>query len=51
MAAAPIYDLRTRGKVHPAYFWGFGAILLGVALIRPIAFSPPLLALTHYLAG
>jgi hypothetical protein len=51
VAAALIYDLRTRGKVHPAYLWGFGAILLGVALIRPIAFSPPLLALTKHLAG
>jgi len=51
MAAALIYDLRTRGRVHPAYYWGFGAIVLGLALIRPIAFSPPLLALTHHLAG
>jgi len=51
MAAALIYDLATRGKVHPAYYWGFGAIVLGVSLIRPIAFSPPLLALTHHLTG
>jgi hypothetical protein len=51
MAAALIYDLRTRGKVHPAYGWGFGAITLSVALMRPIAFTPPMLALTHYLMG
>ncbi|TPG21099.1 hypothetical protein EAH87_07145 [Sphingomonas koreensis] len=51
MAAAVIYDLRMRGKVHRAYYWGFGAILLGLVLIRPIAFSPPLLALTHYLTA
>lgn len=50
-AAALIYDLRTRGRIHPAYYWGFGAILLGVVLTRPIAFSPPLLALTHYLTA
>jgi len=50
-AAALIYDLRTRGKVHPAYYWGFGAIVLGLVLIRPIAFSPPLLAVTHYLTA
>jgi hypothetical protein len=49
MAAALIYDLVTRGRVHPAYYWGFGAIILGVTLIRPIAFSAPLLALTHRL--
>lgn len=51
MAAALIYDVRTRGKVHPAYAWGFGAIVLGLVLIRPIAFSPPLLALTRTLTG
>jgi len=51
IAAAVIYDLRTRGKVHPAYLWGFGAITLSVALMRPIAFSPPMLSLTQYLTG
>jgi len=51
VAVAMIYDLRTRGKVHPAYFWGFGAITVSVALMRPIAFSPPMLSLTHYLMG
>jgi hypothetical protein len=51
MSAAVIYDLATRGKVHPAYVWGFGAITLGVALIRPIAFTPPMLALTAKLMG
>ena len=51
MAAALIYDLRTRGKVHPAYYWGFGAITLAVALMRLIAFSAPMLALTNYLTS
>ena len=51
MAAAAIYDVRTRGRVHPAYAWGFGAITLGTALMRPLAFSPPMLALTKYLTG
>lgn len=45
------FDLATRGRVHPAYGWGFGAITLGVALMRPIAFTPPMLALTSYLTG
>ena len=49
MAAAAIYDLRTRGRVHPAYTWGFGAITLGTALMRPLAFTPPMLALTAWL--
>ena len=51
IAAAMIYDLRNRGRVHPAYFLGFGAITLSVALMRPIAFSPPMLSLTQYLTG
>jgi len=50
-AAAAIYDWRTRGKVHPAYIWGFGAITLAFALMRPIAYSPPAMALTDYLLG
>jgi len=51
ISVAVAYDLRTRGKIHPAYFWGFGAITLAVALMRPIAFTPPMLHLTHYLMG
>lgn len=51
MAASLIYDIATRGKVHPAYYWGFGVITLSVALIRPLAFTAPMLALTRYLAG
>lgn len=50
-AAAMIYDVITRGKVHPAYLWGLGTITLAVALMRPVAFSPPMLALTQYLTG
>jgi hypothetical protein len=51
IAVAMTYDLVTRGKVHPAYYWGFGAITLSVALMRPLAFSPPMLALTAALSG
>jgi len=51
MSAAVIYDLATRGRIHPAYGWGFGAITLGTALMRPLAFTPPMLALTAALTG
>lgn len=51
VAVAMIYDVATRGKVHPAYIWGFGTITLAVALMRPLAFSPPMLALTKALTG
>ena len=51
IGAAVIYDLRTRGKIHHAYYWGFGTITLGTAVARPLAFTAPMLALTQYLAG
>ena len=51
VGVAMTYDLITRGKVHPAYFWGFGTITVAVALIRPLAFSPPMLSLTAALTG
>ena len=50
-AVAMAHDLITRGKVHPAYLWGFGTITLATALMRPLAFTPPVLALTGMLAG
>jgi len=50
-SAALIYDLVARGKIHPAYYWGLGTITLAVALMRPLAFSPPMLALTAALTG
>ncbi len=51
VGAAALYDLRTRGRIHHAYYWGFGTITLGAAIVRPLAFTPPMLALTRYLAG
>ncbi|MEO9130521.1 MAG: hypothetical protein ABI240_04870 [Sphingomonas sp.] len=50
-SVAMVYDLVTRGRVHPAYVWGFGTITLSVALMRPLAFTPPMLALTAWLMG
>jgi hypothetical protein len=51
VSVAMIYDLVTRGRVHPAYYWGFGTITLAVALMRPLAFTAPMLALTAKLTG
>lgn len=51
IGVAVTYDLVMRGKVHPAYFWGFGAITLATALMRPLAFTPPMLAITAALTG
>lgn len=35
VAAAMVHDWRSRGRVHPAYWWGFGA-LMTVQLSRPL---------------
>lgn len=51
MGVAMTYDAVTRNRIHPAYFWGFGVITIGVAVMRPLAFSPPMLALTAYLTA
>ena len=45
--AGPTMDLVTLRRVHRAYWWGVPAILLSMALIGPLAFSPPGLALLH----
>jgi uncharacterized membrane protein YozB (DUF420 family) len=39
--AGPVVDLIVRRKIHRAYFWGVATILLSMAVIPPIAFSPP----------
>lgn len=38
--AGMFYDLRMRGRVHPAYFWGFGTLLGLLLLADLIAYSP-----------
>lgn len=38
--AGVLWDLRTRGRVHPAWWWGIGAILLARGLTNLIAYSP-----------
>lgn len=35
VVAAMIHDWRSRGRVHPAYWWGFGA-LAAVQTLRPV---------------
>jgi hypothetical protein len=49
IVAAMIYDKRTRGSVHPAY-WVAGGVLLFSQLIRvPLSTSDAWLAFTHWL--
>jgi uncharacterized membrane protein YozB (DUF420 family) len=38
--AGPVFDLIVRRRVHRAYYWGVGVILLSEIAIGPIGFSP-----------
>lgn len=38
--AGVLWDLRTRGRVHPAWWWGIGTILVVRGLCNLIAYSP-----------
>lgn len=49
--AGPVMDLIVRKRIHPAYYWGVGVILLSIALIGPVSFSPPNQALLKMLTG
>lgn len=48
---AMLFDKRTRGRVHPAYFWGAGTLVAWVSLSFVLASTPPVMALTKSLGG
>jgi hypothetical protein len=45
------YDLKSRGRVHPAYWWGAGVLVITQVLVGPLGFSPPVLRLVADLAA
>jgi hypothetical protein len=49
--AAVWRDLSTRGRVHPAYFWGIAGSVAAVALFKPIGALPFVTELAARLAG
>jgi uncharacterized membrane protein YozB (DUF420 family) len=49
--AGPVADLVVSRRIHPAYLWGVGAILLSEVLTGPLAFAPPTAAVLHWLQG
>jgi len=49
--AGMLFDRRTRGSVHPAYYWGAGALVVWVSLSFATANLPPVIALAKSLAG
>lgn len=51
IAAGIAFDLTTWRRVHPAYWWGIGAMALVELLIVPVGFSPPVVRFATRLAG
>jgi hypothetical protein len=49
--AGMIFDLRLRGRIHPAYYWGGGVLVVTNVLVGPLGFSPPVLRLVERLAA
>lgn len=49
--AGPAADLAVARRIHPAYLWGLGAILLTIAAPLALGFSPPVLAAARAIAG
>ncbi len=49
--AGMIFDLRLRGKIHPAYYWGGGVLVVTNVLIGPLGFSTLVLRLVERLAA
>ncbi len=45
------YDLVSRRRVHPAYFWGVGGSIVAVALMKPVSMLPFVVALADKLVG
>ncbi len=45
--AGPAVDLATRRRVHPAYYWGVGAIFLEQMVVDVLAPSPVAVAMLH----
>ena len=49
--AGMTYDLRLHGRIHPAYYWGGGVLVVANGLVGPLGFSPPVLRLVERLAA
>ncbi len=46
-----VFDWRTRGRVHPAYVWGLGAMVAMAALIELVARIPAFVAFGARITG
>jgi hypothetical protein len=51
VVVAMLFDWANRGRIHAAYFWGAGALLLMVAAVELLAVISPFAALAGKIAG
>jgi hypothetical protein len=51
IAVGMVFDLVTRKRIHPAYLWGFGALVMMAAMIEIISSLPPFITLAYRIAG
>lgn len=51
VAVGMVYDLVTRKRVHSAYLWGIGALVVMAALIEVLARIPAFVELANRIAG
>ena len=51
LLAGPVADLAVRRRIHPAYYWAVGAVVIMQIVIGPLAFAPPTQALVHAIQG
>ncbi len=49
--AGMAYDVKRRGRVHPAYWWGASVLIVTQVLVGPIGFSAPVLRVVEQLAA
>jgi hypothetical protein len=46
-----VFDKRTRGSVHPAWLWGWGALVAWIGVTFALAWTAPVLSLTRSLGA
>jgi hypothetical protein len=51
LVAGIVHDVATRGRVHPAWWWGAATLTLVQLLVGPLGFSPPVVGFARSLAG
>jgi hypothetical protein len=51
IAVAMLADLRLRGRIHPAYYWGAATMIVMGLATKPVSELAPIIALANAVAG